>query len=91
MTLLHEPTSPETRDPSWSDVRPERLEKAYELLIRNGKAIGQDWFEHVIIQLGCEPYVTVRDGKWELHDLTELQTIALAAAVTALKETLHGP
>lgn len=71
------------------DVLPERLKKASSAIVRLAPRLDESRFTYVLINIGLETYADYdEDGNLVLADLSDLQVVALAAAMTAFSERL---
>lgn len=75
------------------DVRNERLNRANKMIVDLAPRLDETNFIYVLEQLGLDLYIDRFDSdnpkRWRLRELTNLQTIALAAAMLAFKEYLE--
>ncbi len=65
-----------------------RLRAAAQIMKDVAPVLGEANVQYVLIELGLEPYCEyTEDGRFILRDLTPLQTVALAAALHAFRES----
>ena len=62
------------------------MNQAAALAGKLARSLTEEQVVYVVEQLGLENYVDASNGKFELHDLTDLQFVAMAAALHAYNE-----
>lgn len=74
------------------DATPARMQRAHKLIVQLAPALGEQYLVYVLELLGLDIYAHQNDdGHLVLRDeLTDLQTVALAAAMAAFHEQLKA-